>query len=435
MNDVLASRNDTRGGSLNFCMVTTFYPPYHFGGDAMYIYRLTNELARRGHRVTVVHCVDAYKFLRDAEPTDNFPHHPNVTVHRLRSRLGKLSPLITYLTGQPGLKSAEFDRIFAARRFDVIHFHNISLVGGPGVLRYGNGVKLYTTHEHWLVCPMHVLWKFNRQPCDQPACMRCTLAFHRPPQLWRYTGLLESQLGEVDLFLSPSRFTLDQHVERGFRWPMRHLPHFLPTAETSGNFADSPDDYPLPTERPYFLFVGRLEKLKGLQVVIDKFRDYAAADLIVAGDGDYGPELRRQAAGLKHVHFVGRVQPGPLRSLFARAIALVVPSVGYEVFGLVSIEAFAQRTPAIVHDLGGLAEPVTDSHAGFTYRTTDEMIAAMEALRTNPGLRHEMGERAHAAYHRLWSEEPHLDRYFALIDEARTRKASLTASPSSRSTP
>ena len=35
----------------SFCMVTTFYPPYHFGGDALYVYRLSNALARRGHHV------------------------------------------------------------------------------------------------------------------------------------------------------------------------------------------------------------------------------------------------------------------------------------------------------------------------------------------------------------------------------------------------
>ena len=39
---------------LRFCMVATFYPPYHFGGDAIYVHRLANALARRGHTVIVI---------------------------------------------------------------------------------------------------------------------------------------------------------------------------------------------------------------------------------------------------------------------------------------------------------------------------------------------------------------------------------------------
>ena len=100
-------------------------------------------------------------------------------------------------------------------RFDVIHFHNVSLAGGPGVLEYGDAVKLYTTSEHWLVCPMHVLFRYNREPCVEPHCLRCTVAFRRPPQLWRYTGLLERAVKHVDLFLSPSRFTLRRIVPVG----------------------------------------------------------------------------------------------------------------------------------------------------------------------------------------------------------------------------
>jgi hypothetical protein len=38
--------------SLSFCMATTFYPPYSYGGDAVHVYRLTNELARLGHRAS-----------------------------------------------------------------------------------------------------------------------------------------------------------------------------------------------------------------------------------------------------------------------------------------------------------------------------------------------------------------------------------------------
>jgi glycosyltransferase involved in cell wall biosynthesis len=400
--------------ALSFCMVTTFYPPYHFGGDAMYVYRLSNELARRGHRVSVVHCADAHSLL-DGRPDGAFENHPNVTVHTLASRWGAASPLVTYLSGRPGLKARALRRVLDDG-FDVVHFHNISLVGGPGVLRYGSGVKLYTTHEHWLVCPMHVLWKNNREPCEQPQCLRCTLAFRRPPQLWRYTSLLQREAANVDLFLAPSRFTIQSHRDRGFTGPMLHLPSFLPTSETA-----LVNDDAGPPERPFFLSVGRLERLKGIQTLIERFRSYDAADLLIAGEGEYGSELRRQAAGLSHVRFLGRVRPERLRSLYRRALALLVPSIGYETFGIVSLEAFAQRTPVIVRDLGGLTEAVEDSGGGFTYRTEDELTAALEAIRTDEELRRRLGERGHAGYLRLWSEEPHLRRYFSAIDKAGDR--------------
>jgi len=75
-------------------------------------------------------------------------------------------------------------------------------------------VKMYTTHEHWLICPMHVLWKFNSRPCEKPECLRCTLIGKRPPQVWRYTGLLKRAARHVDQFVSPSRFTAGMHAER-----------------------------------------------------------------------------------------------------------------------------------------------------------------------------------------------------------------------------
>src|SRR5260221_6817880 len=108
---------------LSFCMVSTFYPPYPSGGDAMYLYCLANALARRRHRVTVVHCVDSYRVQTAAPPRGDFPHHENVTVYPLKSRFGRVSPLITYLFGHPGLKARALRRIFAREQFDVVHFH------------------------------------------------------------------------------------------------------------------------------------------------------------------------------------------------------------------------------------------------------------------------------------------------------------------------
>jgi glycosyltransferase involved in cell wall biosynthesis len=398
---------------LSFCMVTTFYPPYHFGGDAAFVHRLSNALAQRGHRVTVVHSVDAHTTLK-GERREAPPDHPNVTVHPLRSRAATASSLATYLSGRPVVKRGELESIFEGETFDVVHFHNISLVGGPGVLSYGSGVKLYTMHEHWLVCPMHVLWKNNRELCVKPQCLRCTMAFRRPPQLWRYTGLLERALKHVDVFLAPSRFAAEAHHQRGFPHPIQHLPLFVPASA-----AAPVEQVGRPGDRPYFLFVGRLELLKGLQTLIELFRSYDAADLVVAGEGNYGPDLRRQAAGLDHVSFIGSVDAERLRGLYAGATALILPSIGYEVAPTVCLEAFAQRAPVIVRELGGAAETVVESGGGLTYRTDEELLAAMEALRGDASLRQTLGERGHRAYVERWSEEVHMRSYLDLVEEAR----------------
>ena len=401
---------------LSFCMVTTFYPPYHFGGDAAYAYQLTNALARRGHAVTVVHSADAYRAL-GGEHAGKFEHAAGVTVRSLETRSPRGSALATYLSGRPLVYARQLRDAMEGAKFDVIHFHNTSLVGGPGVLGYGDAVKLYTTSEHWLVCPMHVLFRYNREPCVEPHCLRCTLAFRRPPQLWRYSGLLERSVRHVDLFLSPSRFTLEAHRARGFTAPMRHLPYFVDAEEEH-----EPGAGPAAATRPYFLYVGRLERLKGVHVLIEAFRNYRDADLVIAGEGEFGEDLRRQAAGLEHVRFLGRVHPSQLRPLYRGAVALLVPSIGYEVFAIVALEAFAQRTPAIAHDLGALTEVIGDSKGGMLYRTPEELREAMDMLLRDAELRRRLGDQGYEAWQRLWTEEPHMQGYFAAIEDARSAR-------------
>ena len=87
---------------LKICMVTTFYPPYHFGGDAIYVHRLVEALAARGHRVDLIHSVDAYRVLHPDEPELEFEHHPNVRLHSLRTVRPRLAALRSHQTGRPG---------------------------------------------------------------------------------------------------------------------------------------------------------------------------------------------------------------------------------------------------------------------------------------------------------------------------------------------
>lgn len=388
----------------------------------MYLYRLVNALARRGHEVDVIHCADSYHVLEPRTPAPGFPNHPHVTVHTLRSGWGMLSPLLTQQTGGAWLKKNRILEVFLGKKFDVIHYHNTSLLGPRALtLRpdYDDFIKLYTTHEHWLICPMHVLWKNNQRVCDKPACLRCTLAFRRPPQWWRYTRRLQRATRHVDAFISPSRFTRQMHLDRGFvpATVFEHVPYFVPQQEEAHASVERS-----PHPRPYFLFVGRLEKIKGVQNLIPVFRNYAHADLLIAGAGNYEAELKSQAAGIANIVFLGAQPQAQLRALYRHAIAVLVPSICYEVFGIIILEAYMQRTPVIVHDLGGLKEVVDESQGGFAYRTAAELLAAMEQLRTDSALRAQMGERGWRKYHQRWNEEAHLAMYFRVLEETAQRK-------------
>ena len=286
-----------------------------------------------------------------------YADHPNVIVHGLESPWGRLSPLATHQTGLPLFKAARIQEILRMG-FDVIHYHNISLFG-PKVLTYGQGIKLYTFHEYWLVCPTHVLFRFNRAPCTRPHCFACSLTYKRPPQWWRHSGLLPAALKQVHAFLAPSRFCQDLHHQMGLDIPIVHLPNFVPAAE-SAVLPSSPHAEDMP-EPLYFLSVGRLEKLKGLQTLIPLFRRYRKAQLWIAGTGSHEPQLRQLAAGDTNIRFLGYKTAGDLHGLYRQAVAVLVPSLCLEIFPLVILEAFRQRTPVVVRNLGGMPEILAES--------------------------------------------------------------------------
>jgi glycosyltransferase involved in cell wall biosynthesis len=402
---------------LRICMVTTFYPPHHFGGDAMYVYRLTEALAERGHAVDVVHSVDAYRLQHPADPEVAFTHHRNVTRHPLETRRPRLAALASHQLGGPAFYRGRLRGVLE-RRYDVIHYHNVSLLGAPGVLEMGRApVKLYTANEYWLICPTHVLFAFDREACTERRCLACTLRYKRPPQAWRYTGALGRALRNVDRILVPSRFALEQHRSQGVDRPLVHLPYFVPPPTALG--APVPPAVP---DGPFFLYVGRLEKLKGVQDMLRLFADYREAELVIVGAGSYEATLREQARGLPHVRFLAKVHPAALAALYRKAVAVLVPSLCYETFGLTAAEAMSHGTPAVVRRIGALAENIDQSGGGLGFTTLAECREAMERLRTQPALRDELGRRGAEAVRTRWSVEAHLAQYLQIIDEVREEK-------------
>ncbi|GIW87888.1 MAG: hypothetical protein KatS3mg108_2212 [Isosphaeraceae bacterium] len=412
---------------MKFCMVTTFFGGHSFGGDAAYVDRLARALLRRGHEVHVIHCADAFEAVRGRHPLRPYTPPDGLVIHRLESRFGRLSPIVTQLTGRPGLKARALRAVLDQPDVDVIHFHNISLVGGVGVLEMGaHAVRLMTAHEHWLTCPMHLLWKYGQKTCDQPACVRCSLLGGRPPQLWRATGAIPHGLKRLDALIFPSAHALEAHRQRGIEGPLVHLPYFLPD-DWSGGLEDHPPD---PSPRPYLAAAGRLVKMKGFQRLIPLMRFLPEVDLKLAGTGPYEPELRRLARGIPNVQFVGLLGHEGLVRLFHGARAVVVPSLFPETFGYVVLEAFAVKTPVVVHKGGGaIHETGVLSGGGLSYETDAELLLALRRIIHDDELRDELAEQGYQVRINEWSERAHLDGYFGLIRGIQARRSGNSRIP------
>ena len=401
---------------MRICMLTTFYPPHHFGGDATYVRALSRELVQRGHHVEVVYCEDAFNIVnrqgRPTEPASN----DGVVVHRLKSSLGPVSPLITQQTGRPGLKHAAIAQILG-QEFDVVHFHNISLLGGPAVLRLSRArVTLYSLHEHWLLCPTHIFWKNRKKACDKRQCFQCSIRSSIPPQLWRYTGLIERCLSSVDLLLSPSRFTKEKHREGGIQQDIRVLPLFSMLEPGELEKAE-------PVKPMEFLYVGRMTASKGLVPLAKRFSQMPQYRLKLVGDGELLEGLKSQFGSCQNIDFIGHVDQTELIQHYRSACALVLPSLAPETFGLTVAEAFACGTPALVRKAGGNSELIEATGAGFVYESDEQLEHYIHRLAQDSTLRSALGQKAREGYLANYTMADHMEAYFDHIEEILQKKA------------
>lgn len=156
---------------------------------------------------------------------------------------------------------------------------------------------------------------------------------------------------------------------------------------------------------PTALFVGRLEALKGVDILVQAA---ALADIepplhvvIVGGDASDNRERERlrslaAAAGVgERLHFVDAVGRDGLAAYYRAADVCVVPSY-YESFGLVAVEALACGTPVIATRVGGLQYTVRDGQTGhlISWRCPEPFAERLEALLANDDLRARFGAAA-----------------------------------------
>jgi glycosyltransferase involved in cell wall biosynthesis len=186
-----------------------------------------------------------------------------------------------------------------------------------------------------------------------------------------------------------------------------------------------------PSASDVVLYAGRLSKEKGVAALLSAWAGAALGRhgrLVIAGDGPERATLEGQASllGLSppEVTFAG-YQPAPkLHALIEGSRAMVVPSIWYETFGRVVIEAFCHARPVVVSDIGAIGELVHHGGTGLKFPPGDA-AALGEALRTILGdgsLAGRLGANARAEYLAKYTPERNFEMLMRIYRFAIERK-------------
>jgi glycosyltransferase involved in cell wall biosynthesis len=383
--------------SLRVLIVNTRH--FNGGGDSTYAFSLAELLSSEGHDV-------AFFAMQDAR---NLPD-PNADLfvssidfrelnqHRTLSNGVKVLARTIYSTGARRKFAEMLDRFSP----DIVHFQNFLRHITSSVLfetRKRGLPVVWTLHDYYFACPnTHFLRDGTSEICEachggrfyQVALKRCKkrsalasgmAAFEA--YCYRYMGVPKM----ADAFLSPSRFLRAKLLENGFdEHVVHHLPLFLPDS----TFWDGELD------QGYVLFLGRLEAIKGIDVLIQAARVARDVPLLIAGSVEEPLASRLHDILPGNAQYVGLKRGRELAELTHNALAIVVPSICYENQPLSLLEAFASGKPVIASDLGGITELVTHRERGLLVRPGDAaaLAGALSWAVANPDQMKAMGRNA-----------------------------------------
>jgi glycosyltransferase involved in cell wall biosynthesis len=173
-----------------------------------------------------------------------------------------------------------------------------------------------------------------------------------------------------------------------------------------------------------FLFVGRLNKQKGIALLLEAVACSArGAELDVIGDGDDRAVLEAQAVSLgiaPRVRFHGAQPQDALVPFYRSAIAVVMPSE-HEGLGLVAVEAQLCEAPVIAFRSGGLPDVVRDGETGILTPPGDipALAGAMDEIIVNPERGAQLGKAGRTAALARFAPAAASQTYRAIYDRVR----------------
>ncbi len=346
--------------------------PYDFaypGGVANHISCLARNLSARGHEVTVI-----------APASKAVPEFGNRFIPIGKPRPVPANGSVARITISV-LLGPRISRVLQSEKFDLIHLHEpLMPMLCTTVLRLANAPTVGTFHAS-----SGTPW----------------YSFGTPVAKW----FLKRWFRRLDGRIAVSQPAM-RYVQRQFPGEYTIIPngvdtkHFCPDCQPIDSLSDG---------KLNILFVGRLERRKGVSYLMEAYktvkREVPNTRLVLVGPG---ARVRRRLekkvarSGLKDVVMVGRVSYADLPRYYKSADVFCSPAVGRESFGIVLLEAMAVGKPIAATSIDGYRSVVTNGTEGLLAppHNSKKLSEALLSLLTNEKLRQEMGARG-----RLRSQE------------------------------
>jgi glycosyltransferase involved in cell wall biosynthesis len=315
--------------------------------------------------------------------------------------------------------------IMRRHRADVLHIHNFLPLVSPSAhfaAEPEGAAVVQTLHNYRLACPNAQFFRQGR-PCQEcvgrtfpwpgvvHACYRGSrMATAAVAMVVTSHKLIGTWHQRVDRYIALTRFARDAMVRAGL--PAEKV---IVKPNSLGPEWDEYDEHA--GHREGGLFVGRLAHEKGIEVLLDVWKDIDYP-LTVIGDGPLRDALTAKA--LRKTRCVGQRDRLEIRDAMRQASFLVVPSLWYEAFPMVVLEAFSQGLPVIAPRHGAMSEIVEDRMTGLHYDPEDT-TALTEAIRfaaAHPEELRRMGTIARRRYQSEYSSAANHLRLLSVYTQA-----------------
>jgi glycosyltransferase involved in cell wall biosynthesis len=413
-------------GSTRLLMVNKFHYPR--GGAEHYMFRLAALLAKRGMEAVYFACRHP-----DNEPCATAEYFASeADFGEPAGGLGRLRLATRTLYSMEARR--QMSRLLAAERVDVAHLHNIYHHLSPSILAplRSHGIPVVmTVHDFKLVCPVYSLMSHGEicERCVEGSfanavryrCNRGSLAGSAlvAGETWAHSRLGLYTRG-VDVFITPSKFARDKLVARGYpAGRVRVIPNFVDVEEHQPTFAAG----------SYFVYVGRLSREKGVDVLLEALAG-TGLKVKLAGEGPARAELEQLARRLDvDAEFLGYLGPDGLASAARFSRAVVLPSRCHENCPLAVLEAMAWGKPVVASRVGGVPELVASGHNGLLVPPADagRLREALRHLAADPSAAEDMGRAGRALAEAKYAPAAHLEAVLEAYRLAATLRSGTRA--------